>query len=208
MAAPCVRPLCTAIDVRAGLAQPGHSLRRLAVGLWLAQALIAAAAPLADPTRPPAAPSSGAGPTSGRSVARQPAPPSPPPPLPALPALQAVHVPAQGPALALVEGQQVRTGDTLAGRQVVAIDSQGLTLQGRDGQERLLLLAGTPKQLAGSIPVQRSAGFSAAPTATGGGAETDTVPRPTRGANSDLAQSLQGRPANTGPLSLAGKTSP
>ena len=192
-----------------GAAIAGLWLRRLATGLWLAPALITAAAPLADPTRPPAAQSSGTAPTQGRGLARQPAPlPSPPPPLPALPALQAIHVPAQGPALALVEGKQVRTGDTLAGRQVVAIDSQGLTLQGRDGQERLLLLAGATKQAAGSIHVQRSAGFSAVPTATGGGAETETVPRNARSANTDLALSLQGRPANTGPLSLAGKTSP
>ena len=190
----------------------GRWWRRLVAGTSLAQALGAGAgaAPLADPTRPPSAQSSGtAVPTSGRNAPRQLAPvPPPPPPLPALPALQSVHLPAQGPALALVEGQQVRTGDSLAGRLVLAIDSQGLTLQGRDGHERLLLLAGATKQAAGSIQIQRSAGFSATPEAATGAAETEAVPRHERNAKADQALVLQARPATTGPLSLAGKNSP
>ncbi len=193
----------------------GRWLRCLAAGTWLAQALGAGAAPLADPTRPPSVQTSGAAtPSAGRGTLRPlaPVPPPPPPPLPALPALQSVHLPAQGSALALVDGQQVRTGDTLAGRRVLAIDNQGLTLQGRDGQERLLLLAGATKQAAGSIQTQRSAGFSATPGAAGGAgeaeAETEAVARHGRIAKADQAPVLQSRPANTGPLSLAGKTSP
>ena len=137
-----------------------------------------------------------------------PVPAAPAPSLPALPALQSVHLPAQGPALALVDGQSVRTGDTLAGRLVLAIDNQGLTLQGRDGHERLLLLAGATKQAVGTIQTQRSAGFSATPGAASGGVETEPVPRHERNAKADQAHALQARPANTGPLSLAGKNTP
>jgi len=196
----------------------GRWLRCLAAGTWLAQALGAGAAPLADPTRPPSVQTSGAAtPSAGRGTLRPLAPvppPPPPPPLPALPALQSVHLPAQGSALALVDGQQVRIGDTLAGRRVLTIDNQGLTLQGRDGHERLLLLAGASKQAAGSIQTQRSAGFSATPGAAGGAGEAETetgteaVARHGRIAKADQAPVLQSRPANTGPLSLAGKTSP
>lgn len=183
-------------------------LPRLALAAALASATAATAGPLADPTRPPsAATPSSVLPVAGKSRQAAPPPPVLPPPL-ALPQLQSVHMPAQGAALALVDGLPVRAGDTLAGRLVLAIDRQGLTLQGRAGTERLLLLAGSPKQAAGSIQDSRSAAY--VPAAPNGGRlpEPDFSPRDARTAIAEQASAVQIRPASTGPLSLAGKTSP
>jgi hypothetical protein len=136
-------------------------------------------------------------------------------PLP-LPLLQSVHIPAPGPtqgqALALIDGQPVRAGDTVAGRLVLSIDHQGLVLRGVAGNERLWLLGGSPKQAAGSILTTRSAHYVPAPvegvTTTDAATDPETASRTERNARSPQASALPARPATTGPLSLAGKNAP
>jgi MSHA biogenesis protein MshK len=96
-------------------------------------------AALADPMRPPgaAAPAARAGtaprpPASPASAASASAPPP-------APLLQSVQLGAV--ATALVDGRLVRIGDRVGGAQVIAIDIQGLQLQGPHGTERLRLLS-------------------------------------------------------------------
>ena len=147
------------------------------------------AGPLADPTRPPAnlasagpATNTNAGPagparsqadaaaqTAAHTAARQAAAAAAAaaaanPPLPPLAGmvLQSVQSPARGPAVALINGQLVKIGDPLAGRLVVAIDAQGVLLQGSAGPERLWLLGDSTKQAAGSILSSRSAQYTPA----------------------------------------------
>ena len=123
---------------------------------------------LADPTRPPAAlvaavPLRGAAAalppsaTGTRSLAS--------PAAVALPAhlLQSVQMPLRGPAVAMVDGRLVTTGDTVGTRTVLSIDSQGLVLRGEGGTERLSLLGGSAKQAPGSITINHTPSFVAAP---------------------------------------------
>lgn len=187
-----------------------------AAGL-LVLAVAASAGPLADPTRPPSAQGPAGGPRTASGARPVAAPPAPVvvAPLP-LPLLQSVHIPAPGPtqglALALIDGQPVRTGDTVAGRLVLSIDHQGLVLRGAVGQERLWLLGGSPKQAAGSILTTRSAHYTPAPVegviATDAAADPETATNTERSARSPQASALPARPATTGPLSLAGKNAP
>lgn len=187
-----------------------------AAGL-LVFALAADAGPLADPTRPPSAQGPAGSPrvTTGARPAAAPVAPVVVAPLP-LPLLQSVHIPAPGPtqgqALALIDGQPVRAGDTVAGRLVLSIDQQGLVLRGVAGNERLWLLGGSPKQAAGSILTTRSAHYVPAPveavTTTDAATDPETASRNERNARSPQASALPARPATTGPLSLAGKNAP
>ena len=170
------------------------------------------AGPLADPTRPPnaqaAAPAAAAGPRLGTGTGAAPATPvarntaaaGPEPTPAALPAvlLQSLQAPARGPAVAMVNGQLVKAGDSVAGRLVVAIDSQGLLLRSPAGDERLWLLGSGgnngSKQAAGSIQGTRSTQYTPAPRAAEGSPDGDMPSR-------------ADRPATPGALSLAGRTS-
>jgi hypothetical protein len=198
-----------------------HCLRHTFTGLTaLCVATAAAAGPLADPTRPPAALTAPGGLAAAtlphranldtaRAIAAAaraadappPAPPAPPP------MLQAVQVPTKGQATALVDGRPVTLGDLVDGRAVLAIDGQGLLLKGLHGPERLWLLAGTPKQAAGSIVHSQTARYQPAPL--------PGTPAPAANAsNADPQQRGQSAasPSTTsaapGSLSLAGRTAP
>ena len=59
---------------------------------------------------------------------------------PAAPRLQSLHLPQQGPATALVDGQLLRVGDKLGPHTVTAIDAQGVSAQGPAGRQRWTLL--------------------------------------------------------------------
>ncbi|MBP6901001.1 MAG: hypothetical protein KBC73_12970 [Burkholderiaceae bacterium] len=128
---------------------------------------------LSDPTRPPAALQPAApGVATARAIARaaSAAPAEP------LPQLQGVQLPARGAPSALLDGRVLRTGDSVAGRRVLAIDNQGVTLSAAAGQaggttERLNLLDGDAKQPPGSIQITRSARY------TPGAAEAEPAPR-------------------------------
>lgn len=114
----------------------------------------AAAGPLADPTRPPAArqpaPASARPATALRPAAAVALPPAPSQPAPAVvpPRLQvqSIQTGRQGSASALVEGSLVRVGDVLAGATVVAIDADGLTLRSAGLTRRLWLLDSATRQ--------------------------------------------------------------
>lgn len=166
----------------------------------LAQAPAATAGPLADPTRPPAAllapgglaaaalPHRANADTARAIAAAARAAEPPPPSAPAV--VQAVQLPAQGEALALVDGRAVKVGDAVDGRTVLAIDGQGLLLKGPRGPERLWLLAGTPKQAAGSLTGTATARYQPAAPAAAGGAADSANP-----SNPPAALSLAGRTA-------------
>lgn len=183
-----------------------------AAGL-LVFALTAGAGPLADPTRPPPAQGPVGGPrvSTGARPAAAALAPVVVAPLP-LPLLQSVHIPAAGPtqglALALIDGQPVRAGDTVAGRLVLSIDHEGLLLRGVAGNERLWLLGGSPKQTAGSILTTRSARYVPALVEDVTATDPETASSTERNARSPQASAPPARPATTGPLSLAGKIAP
>lgn len=195
-------------------------LQALGAAALLACGLPVPAGPLGDPTRPPAAlapaattPTTPTTALSARGAAGQrtaPAAAAAPAPAPVapLPVLQAVQVPARGPAVAMVDGQLVKAGDSVAGRLVLSIDSQGLVLRGSGGDERLSLLDGSPKQAAGSILTSRSARYVPAPPAPEPAAEPETPSRTELAARGLRASAFPAAPATTGPLSLAGKTTP
>ena len=160
---------------------------------------------LADPTRPPAAlvaavplrgaaaalPASATAATGTRSLAS--------PAAVALPAhlLQSVQMPLRGPAVAMVDGRLVTTGDTVGTRTVLSIDSQGLVLRGEGGTERLSLLGGSAKQAPGSITINHTPSFVAAPALDAAPlAQTERNP-------AGLAQ-----PPNGGTMSLVGRIKP
>jgi hypothetical protein len=189
-------------------------LASLAALAWLVAGAAAPAStlagPLADPTRPPAAlwqataPAPGARPTDATGRSRSAAAPQAPapaaaPPLPPL-QLQSVQSSARTPATALIDGRLVRAGDSVGGRTVVSIDAQGVLLRSERGPERLLLLAGSTKQPAGSIQEARSATFVPAPGADADG-DSAVIPLDRTGAAPAL-------PAAAKPLSLAGRTPP
>lgn len=99
-----------------------------------------------DPTRPqlPASRSAAAQPASALGVGQQApvaamaAPASAA--APTAPRLQSLHLPQQGPATALVDGQLLRVGDKLGPHTVTAIDAQGVSAQGPAGRQRWTLL--------------------------------------------------------------------
>lgn len=174
----------------------------------------ALAGPLADPTRPPASMGSvSAGPAlqryttaspaanlaAAQAVARAVAAAEPAPPLPLL---QSVQVPQRGPAVALLDGRLVKAGDTVDGQVVISIDHQGLVLTGRNGQQRVWLLGGSPKQAPGSIDTNRSASYQPALRTP------DTADAANPAQRADRSASNEPQAATTGPLSLAGRTQP
>ncbi len=175
------------------------------------------AGPLADPTRPPSALAAPGGLAAAalpqranlataRAIAAAARAAEPPPP--ANPAqLQAVQLPAHGAASALVDGRQIKVGDSVDGRSVLAIDGQGLLLKGPRGPERLWLLDGTPKQAVGSISQSQSARFQAAPLpgAPGAAGDTNTATPAERGQTPVAPMNTSAAP---GSLSLAGRTTP
>jgi hypothetical protein len=175
----------------------------LVVGAWCAGLSGAAlAGPLADPTRPPSAAANPAGstdtgPVRGRD-GRATAPAARPAAVAApLPVLQSVRVPASGPAMAMIDGQMVKAGDTVGGRLVQAIDRLGITLAGRPAPERVLLLSGSPKQPPGSIATTHATRYEPAAADA-----TDTPPR------ADRPGLAMPSPTTPVPLSVAGRTAP
>ena len=181
------------------------------------------AGPLADPTRPPSsieavgAPMGAAhraNPATARAIAAAArAAQAEEAPLP-LPAVQSVQVPARGPAVALLDGRVVRVGDSLAGRTVIAIDSQGVVLRAERSDrpekadktdkagkttkaeaplERIWLLGGSPKQPPGSVTAMQAA-YVPAPSASA--AQPGNASRTAAGTPPPNAA--------PGPLSLAG----
>ena len=153
------------------------------------------AGPLADPTRPPSA--AAAAVAVDRTVPR---PPRAAEPDEAAPVLQGVQLPAHGAAVAMIDGQLVKAGDSVGRRRVIAIDSQGVLLDGRPGALRLQLLGGSAKQPAGSALAARSARYvPAAADAERAPGRTDRADRPSLNPPS---------PTTPGPLSVAGRTSP
>ncbi len=189
----------------------------------------ASAGGLTDPTRPPSSFDGAAAPTGAvhrsnpattRAIAaaaratQAEALPAP------LPAVQSVQVPARGPAVALLDGRVVRVGDSLAGRIVVAIDSQGVVLRAERGEraersdkadkagktekagktnqaesplERIWLLGGSFKQPPGSVTAMQAT-YVPAPQASA--AQPGNVNRTAAGTPLPNAA--------PGPLSLAG----
>lgn len=187
-----------------GRAMAARVLRTLPLALWLTGSSAACAADaspgLADPTRPSARPSAPP-PAAGRPAASAPVPAAAlPPPL----LLQSLQLPQRGLASALVDGRMVVVGDEIGGRRVLAIDPQGLLLQGKAGAERLPLLAGSPKQPAGSIVVQRSASFFAPPKPEPGA----TTAAPTMQPPPSHAPGVDAEHPQPTPVSLAGRTPP
>jgi hypothetical protein len=181
---PCATAL-PALPELGSLLPPALLLPAALLAALLLAADPAQSGPLADPTRPPAALSAPGGLAAAalphqanrdtaRALAAAARAAEPPPP--AIPAVvQAVQVPARGAALALVDGRQVAVGDQLDGRKVLAIDAQGLLVQGAKGPERLWLLAGAAKQTAGTIVQSQAPRYVAAPVAgdaPGGSAAT------------------------------------
>ena len=170
--------------------RPGRLAALTLVAMGCVAAAPLSAGPLADPTRPPAhlapaQPSAAALPNGGaaarppveaaalpgnrQAVAAPPiatpaaaaAPPSPPPLASVV--LQSVQSPARGPAAALINGQLVKIGDSVAGRLVHSIDARSVVLQGNStGPERLWLLGDGSKQAAGSLRSSRSAQYTPA----------------------------------------------
>jgi hypothetical protein len=172
--------------------------RQLAACLLVAGlTAVARAAPLADPTQPPPGSGTDTRPAplrNGRApapAARAVAAPVP------LPVLQSVWVPTSGLAMAMIDGQMVKAGDTVGGRLVQAIDRQGITLAGSSGPERVQLLGGSPKQPAGSIVTMHAAHYEPA--------ATDASDAPASTNRPGLAMPSPTTPV---PLSVAGRTAP
>lgn len=166
----------------------------------------AQAGPLADPTRPPSTTATTAGGAdTGQARTRDDrlsAPATRQAPVAApLPVLQSVRVPTTGPAVAIIDGQLVQAGDTVGGRLVQAIDRLGITLAGRSGPERVLLLGGSPKQPPGSIATTHATRYEPA--------AADTADRPVRADRPGLAMpTATTSPTTPAPLSVAARTAP
>ena len=201
-----------------GLGQRGLLAPLCLLGLlcWCGLARSAPPATFADPTRPPGAlASTGAGntPRSGRLPgARHDNTKPDGSDTPAGPAsvalssvlLQAIQTSSGKPPVAMVDGQLVKLGDSVAGRTVLAIDSQGLLLRGAAGPERLWLLTDSPKQAAGSITTTRSAVYLPAVPGPDGPVEAAPQLRAERNASNN-----HNTPAgNAAALSLVGRTTP
>ena len=175
------------------------------------QAGSASTGPLLDPTRPPgAAPAAAAtGHRPGRTSSAKPdSATSPPEPSVALSSvlLQGLQTSSRNPPSAMVDGQLVKVGDSVAGRTVLAIDSQGLLLRGPAGHERLWLLTDSPKQTAGSITTTRSAAYQPAPGTPDGASDADAVQRADR--NPSRTPNTATPAGNAAALSLVGRTTP
>jgi hypothetical protein len=126
---------------------------------WVAcMALLAAAVqaqPVADPTRPSAALLGDL--SAPKAVGAPLAKPLAAPASTALPPLRSVQIPRQGPPSALLGGRVVRVGDHSGEHLVVAIDSQGVTLRGPRGEQRLALFASVTKSASRDAAAPRAA---------------------------------------------------
>ena len=199
-----------------------RGLPMLATLIWLLASVDAGATgsgmPLADPTRPPsvATPRSAAAAAAARAPAAAPEPVLPPP------QVQALQLPHQGAAMALVDGHWLGVGNQVQGRRVLAIDRDGLLLQGKAATERLPLLAGTPKQAPGSIVINRSASYAPPPATdpAATGHAGSGMPATGRGAGQPAGPASGHRPGQTPeqapghetdktqPMSVAGRNPP
>lgn len=173
---------------------------------------------LADPTRPPGM----ATPMTAAATATARAPAAALEPVLPAPQVQALKLPNQGAAMALVDGHWLGVGDQVRGRRVLAIDRDGLLLQGKATTERLLLLAGTAKQAPGSIVINRSTAYvpqsGTDPAATGhagsGMPAADREPgqTPGRAPSHRPGQTTEHPPGQdadkTQPMSVAGRNPP
>ncbi len=185
--------------------QPCSSCLPALVTLCLAGAVSVPAGPLADPTRPPTSQAAGSvqdGARTGpaRAAAVPAAVPAAPTVLPSL-LLQAVQTPASGPPMAMINGQLLKAGETIAGRTVLGIDRHGVVLRSPGGDERLWLLGDAGKQAAGSILSARSARFT--PAAPAGDAAPDNTGNP-----GDTNNPRADRNTPSTALSVAGRTAP
>ncbi|MFO1219349.1 MAG: hypothetical protein U1E89_13355 [Burkholderiaceae bacterium] len=106
-----------------------RSARLLLAAIAIAAPGVPAAPPLPDPTQPPIVRAA----TAARSAAAASAPA-------ARPRVTSILITQRGEASAWVDGQLVRVGERLGGDTVARIDTQGVTLQGRLGAQRLWLL--------------------------------------------------------------------
>lgn len=113
--------------------------RCLGLGLLVALDAIRPGLAMEDPTRPPL-------PVRRGSLAQPAALPSPAAQAaasavaPAEPRLQSLHLPQQGPATALVDGQLLRVGDSHGPNTITAIDADGVSARGPAGRQRWTLL--------------------------------------------------------------------
>ena len=201
--APATVPLSEHSAPAIGRGSAGRQALATLTAIGLACGGVGQAGPLADPTRPPQAQGGGAPepaqarPTGSTSPRTRPAPVAaladtlPPVSLAPL-LLQSLQSPARGTAQAMVNGHLVKVGDSVAGRTVTAIDSQGVSLRGPAGDERLSLLGQSSKQAAGSIQAARSAQYTPARPAPEAAADSDTPPQPDIGGRS-TALSLAGK---------------
>ena len=169
-------------------------LEAVALVVLVGAGLSLSAGPLPDPTRPPSrlaapAPPGATAPARNpsdlaatRQAAADAAANAAGPRLPPLSdlVLQSVQSPARGAPQALINGQLVKIGDPVAGRQVASIDAQGVVLRGAAGAERLWLLGDGSKQAAGSILTSRGTQFTPAPDNPEANAAGETNPRAER----------------------------
>ena len=193
--------------------------RRGLIGLLICLGVPAGSAqpgPLPDPTRPPgAAPASAANPIGKRpgqhgngKTDSNTTPPAEPTVALSSVLLQGIQTSSRNPPLAMVDGQLVKVGDSVAGRTVLAIDSQGLLLRGPAGHERLWLLTDSPKQTAGSITTTRSAAYQPASSATGAAPDAEAVQRAERNGERNSTPNTATPAGNAAALSLVGRTTP
>jgi hypothetical protein len=185
-----IRPAALAIALLAGVSQAG---------------------PLADPTSPPAAISQPRNAANAVPLRTTPRPALATAALPVLPAplLQSLYLPANGPAVAMIDGQLVRAGDPLGTRRVLSIDGQGLMLTDHGGSQRLWLLVGQARQAAGSITTSRRAAYLPAAAVSDSAPPSDRVANAQQdrpgGDGGDLAEA---QPAGPDRLSLSGERQP
>ena len=172
---------------------------------------------LADPTRPPgvaaAALATGSANRPGQRGSAKPdnagAQPATPSVALASVVLQGIQTSSRNPPWAMVDGQLVKLGDSVAGRTVLAIDNQGLLLRGPSGHERLWLLTDSPKQAAGSITTTRSAAYLPAARGADSAADADGVQRADRSGSPNIPSPTNTPSAgNAAALSLVGRTTP
>ena len=97
------------------------------------------------------------------------------------PRLQSLHLPQQGPATALVDGQLLRVGDSLGPHTVTAIDAEGVSARGPAGRQRWTLLGVTyldPAQARRAAARRQPAGSCGAWTARPAAAHRHARPWP------------------------------
>ena len=116
---------------RRARALPSAGLRVLAACLCaLAGAPVCAQTALADPTRPPGV--SAAVEAVGEAAGR--------------PVLQSVLLPKKGAAVAIINGRQIRLGESFGDSRLVAVSEREAVLSGPSGVERLSLTPSVDKR--------------------------------------------------------------